>query len=637
LKVAVCVKQVPQLDAVAFNPETNTIRREGVLNELNPYDRRGIAQALALKEQLGAEVVVITMGPPQAADVLRGALAVGADRAIHLCDPAFAGADTLATARALAAVIRRERADLVLCGRNSLDADTGQVGPELAELLDVPQVTNATSLRIEDGGTRAILDRETDDGIETIEVRLPAVITAGERLIRGDRVPSIPEGDVDFFYERWGTKLQRFPLSPDMRVAAQAKPLEVRTAADLGLDSAEVGSQGSPTSVDGVFAMGSTRSPIVISGDDPARAGKELVDHLRRRLRLDGDSPPALEPLPDRPTLGDPCKAIWVVVEQLDGEIREATFELLGASARLAQQLGGQAAAVLLGYEVQQLVPALAASGADTVYVADDKRLDPYLAETFSQVLTEAINRFRPWAVLAPATAMGRDYLPRVAARLNLGLTGDAIGLELDGRGLCQIKPAFGGSVAARVYSRTLPHLVTVRPGAVAPCRPDMGRRAAVIPLPPPPALAAPRSAVLACQRSAGTGGIELDHASRVVCAGAGIGGPTNLHYVESLAAALGAAVGATRRVADAGWLPRQQQIGVTGKFISPQLYVGVAVSGEFTHTAGIRGAGTIVAINHDPDAPIFEQADLGIVGDYRQVVPALIAELKRLDAAALV
>src|SRR5581483_11154287 len=404
LKVAVCVKQVPQLDAVAFNPETNTIRREGVLNELNPYDRRGIAQALALKEQLGAEVVVITMGPPQAADVLRGALAVGADRAIHLCDPAFAGADTLATARALAAVIRRERADLVLCGRNSLDADTGQVGPELAELLDVPQVTNATSLRIEDGGTRAILDRETDDGIETIEVRLPAVITAGERLIRGDRVPSIPEGDVDFFYERWGTKLQRFPLSPDMRVAAQAKPLEVRTAADLGLDSAEVGSQGSPTSVDGVFAMGSTRSPIVISGDDPARAGKELVDHLRRRLRLDGDSPPALEPLPDRPTLGDPCKAIWVVVEQL----------------------GGQAAAVLLGYEVQQLVPALAASGADTVYVADDKRLDPYLAETFSQVLTEAINRFRPWAVLAPATAMGRDYLPRVAARLNLGLTGDA-------------------------------------------------------------------------------------------------------------------------------------------------------------------------------------------------------------------
>jgi electron transfer flavoprotein alpha/beta subunit len=188
VKIILCTKQVPNVESVGFNEETRTIVREGVMNEINPYDRRALGMAAELKKQFGGEIVAVTMGPPQAIDVLHECMAVGADRGVHLCDPAFAGSDTLATARALAAFIKREQADLIFCGKYSVDAETGQVGPELAELLGIPQVTGATSLIFDDSGKVATVGRETDEGIETVEVKLPVLLTAAERLIRPPRV-----------------------------------------------------------------------------------------------------------------------------------------------------------------------------------------------------------------------------------------------------------------------------------------------------------------------------------------------------------------------------------------------------------------------------------------------------------------
>ncbi len=187
MKIAVCIKQVPEVAEIRFDPDTNTIVREGVPNVVNPFDRRALAEAIRLRDLDGGEVVVITMGPPQAREALIECLAAGADRGIHLVDKAFAGSDSLATARALAIALRPVECNLIFCGKYSVDAETGQVGPELAEMLDWPQVTGVTRLDLSDDRRTLTAERETDDGFETIECDLPAVLTAAERLASARR------------------------------------------------------------------------------------------------------------------------------------------------------------------------------------------------------------------------------------------------------------------------------------------------------------------------------------------------------------------------------------------------------------------------------------------------------------------
>ena len=180
LKIAACIKQIPLVEDANFDPVTRTIRRDGV-NVISAYDLRAVAQAVDLKNRLGAETVTLTMGPPQAREALTDTLAMGMDRAVHLQDRAFAGSDTLATARALAAWLKREHFDLILLGKYSLDAETGQVGPEIAELLGIPQITGVRKLTIDGNLIRA--ERESDEGVEEVECRMPALLTCAERLI----------------------------------------------------------------------------------------------------------------------------------------------------------------------------------------------------------------------------------------------------------------------------------------------------------------------------------------------------------------------------------------------------------------------------------------------------------------------
>ncbi|MEO8605825.1 MAG: electron transfer flavoprotein subunit beta/FixA family protein, partial [bacterium] len=177
MRIAVCIKQVPAVSALAFDAATKTMRREGVRSEVSAFDIRALLKAVELRALHGGEVVVVTMGPPAAREALAECLALGADRAVHLCDRAFAGADTLATARALAAALRREAFDLVLCGRNSVDAETGQVGPQVAELLDWPQITIARTLVLDTASRTLTAERETDAGIDVVSAPLPALVT----------------------------------------------------------------------------------------------------------------------------------------------------------------------------------------------------------------------------------------------------------------------------------------------------------------------------------------------------------------------------------------------------------------------------------------------------------------------------
>jgi electron transfer flavoprotein alpha subunit len=280
--------------------------------------------------------------------------------------------------------------------------------------------------------------------------------------------------------------------------------------------------------------------------------------------------------------------------------------------------------AVVLGGTVD--AAALAAAGADRVLLVEAGELVPYTTDTHASVLADAIRARGPRLVLVGSTAVGRDLAPRVAGRLGLGLTGDAIDLELDEEGRTrQMKPAFGGTIVAPILSRTRPEMATVRPGMLRAARPEPRRTAEVERLEIRPA--ASRVRVVASTPLGGEAG-ELDAAAVVLGVGKGVGGPDGVAKVTALAARLGAAVAATREVTDAGWLPRQLQVGLTGRAIAPRLYVGLGVAGMMEHMVGLRRAGTIVVVNKSAKAPCFKAADLGVLADVHEILPHLEAAL---------
>jgi electron transfer flavoprotein alpha subunit len=610
MKLAVCIKQVPAVSALAFDPATKTIKREGVRSEVSAFDIRALLKAIALRDAHGGEVVAITMGPPAAREALAECLALGADRAVHLCDATFAGADTLATARALAAAVRREQFDLVLCGRNSVDAETGQVGPELAELLDWPQVTIARTLTLDPAARVLSAEREVDAGIDVVRAPLPAVVTAAE----------------DLAPERFTTKAER--------EAALAKPIATWTAADLGLDAAQVGAKGSPTWVIDLEIVDEQRKREMIEAPTPA----EQVEALVTRLLGHGlfgtwtavHPAPAPLPQPTEPPRSG-ARDVLVVAETHAGALRPVTLELLAKARALAARLHGAVVAVVAGADAAAHVPTLAAHGAARVIVAAD---GAHLAgvESAAALLAELLRRTPFGLVLLPATVWGRDVAPRVAARLGLGLTGECVDLTLDAAGrVLQHKPAFGGSVVALIASHTRPELATVRPGMLAAAAPDSARRAEVVDW--TAAAIADRVVVLE-RREDAEAATELDNAVRVVGFGKGLGSADQLPAIEALAKSLDAALCTTRDVTDVGWLPKQYQVGITGRAIAPELYLAVALRGAFEHTVGVRRSGLIVAINKSAKAPIFKSCDYGLVGDWQVLVPLLTARLKTVKAS---
>jgi electron transfer flavoprotein alpha subunit len=612
MRQVVLVKQVPAVSALAFDAETRTLKREGVRLEVSSFDVRALLRAVELRAEHGGEVVVLTMGPPAAREALTYCLALGADRGIHLCDRAFAGADTLATARALAAALAREPFDLVLCGRASIDAETAQVGPEVAELLDLPQVCCARTLTLDPATRTFTAERETDEGAELVRGSLPALVSAGEDLA--------PE---------------KFPRRAD-KEAAKTKPIVELGAADLGVDVASLGAAGSPTWVEGLETVTVARAGRVLDGDLDAAIATLVTELVERRglfapagVEAPATSTPSRLPASAAPAHGT---GIWVVAELFAGAVRRVTLELLATARRLAAERGEAVAAVLLGHDVARHVELLAAHGADRVLLADDARLASYATEPYAAVLAAAIAAESPSAVLVPSTYVGRDLAPRVAGRLGLGLTGDCIDLSIDAAGrLVQWKPAFGGNVVAPILSRTRPDMATVRPGVlpVAAPRPEATARVETLSLAELPA-----SRVQALERRADPSAARaaaLDEAEIAIGVGLGIGGPESLPLIEALAAALGGApIAATRDVVDKGWLPRQHQVGITGRAIAPRVYFAIGIRGASEHMVGVRRAGTIVVIDRNPQAPIFAQADLGIVADWADAVPRLTAALAR-------
>jgi electron transfer flavoprotein alpha subunit len=614
MKIAVCIKQIPIIARVKFDHETRTIVREGVPLEVNSYDLLAVSAALKLVEEHGGDVTVLTMGPPQAKAALVQCLAMGADHAIHLTDRAFAGADTLATARALSMALAREPYDLIMCGKHSLDAETGQVGPEVAELLGIPQVTSVRSLQLNAERNVLVAQRETEEGLETVEASLPLLVACGD-----------------------GVAEEVFP-SLEALEAAATMPIEEVTAADLSSEPNVFGAAGSPTWVEAVEAFESKREPQVFEEEAVREAVRKVVAALEERGLFTGWGESEFANTKDGAhSPKDPNGAIWVVAEtDPQGVLRPVTFELLGAADRLANTSGRAVAAVVIGHGADAYTAELAAHGADIVYTADHPALASYATAPYTHVLAGAIKAHNPFAVLLPATVNGRDLASRLAARLSLGLTGDCIDLSINDLGqLVQYKPAFGGNIVSPIISKTTPQMATVRPGMLARGVRDDSRTAVVEQMVVSDEALQNSVTVISSEQEGSGEGARLYEADVVVGIGMGVGEPENYPAVYELAETLGAAVAATREVTDRGWIPKQQQVGITGKAISPKLYIALGVSGNLNHMVGVLRAGVVVAVNTRARAFVFRSVDYGIVGDCAEVVPMLTEALCEAKARA--
>lgn len=320
-------------------------------------------------------------------------------------------------------------------------------------------------------------------------------------------------------------------------------------------------------------------------------------------------------------------QGVWVFAEQHEGKLAEVSLEILGEGRRLADTLGVELAAVLPGYGIDSLALELFAYGADKVYVAEDKALEHYTTEAHVQVLTNIVQKERPEIMLVGVTTTGRDLAPRLAARLHTGLTADCTGLEIDKeeRLILQTRPAFGGNLMATIVCpEGRPQMSTVRPGVMKKAEIDPTRSGQVIKVKPEIAKEnlkkVFRKLVPAVKKD-----IRLEEAEVVVSGGRGVGGVEGFQLLGCLAAKLGGELGGSRIAVENGWVPQESQLGQTGKTVRPRVYIACGISGAIQHVAGIKDSDYIIAINKDPDAPIFKVADLGIVADWREVVTQLL------------
>jgi electron transfer flavoprotein alpha subunit len=332
------------------------------------------------------------------------------------------------------------------------------------------------------------------------------------------------------------------------------------------------------------------------------------------------------------PRPGVPPDGVWVFAEQRHGALAPVALELLGEARRLAETLQVQVAAVLLGDKVEHLAPALLAGGADKVYLAESPALSDFCEGPYAAALTEIAQHYQPEIILAGATYAGRAFIPQVAAALKTGLTADctAFAIDPEKRLLLQTRPAFGGNIMATIITpRTFPQMATARPGVFKRLAEPHAQDGQVIRVEVGTLLSSnPCRFVRTVEEIKER--LPLSEAEVIVAGGRGLKEAKHFRLLEELADLLGGAVGATRAAVDAGWIPYAHQIGQTGKTVSPKLYFAVGISGAAQHMVGMQGSDFIVAINRDPEAPIFKVANIGLVGDLFEILPALIQEIKK-------
>ena len=341
-------------------------------------------------------------------------------------------------------------------------------------------------------------------------------------------------------------------------------------------------------------------------------------------------------------------KGVFIYAQQVDNELSSIAFELIGKAKELAKDLGTDVTAVLLGSNVKGLTDELGEYGADKVIVVDNPELETYRTEPYAQALAAVINEYKPEIMLVGATAIGRDLGPRVCARIHTGLTADCTKLDIGdfpmnpvpGREtkhnqLLMTRPAFGGNTIATIACPDFrPQMATVRPGVMQKAPKEAGKKAVVTEFNPGFTKNNKYVDILEVVKAV-SNTVDIMDAKILVSGGRGVGSPENFKILDDLAEAIGGTVSCSRAVVDAGWKPKDLQVGQTGKTVRPNVYFAIGISGAIQHLAGMEESDIIVAINKDESAPIFDVADYGVVGDLNKIVPMLTEKIKEAKAAA--
>ena len=617
MKIYVCVKQVPASNETLLDPVTHTIIREGTQSILNPFDSYAVEEAVRIKARCGGLVTAFTMGIPSAEGTLRRVIAVGADDAVLLTDRAFAGADTLATARTLAAAMKRKGLpDLILCGRMATDGDTAQVGPMLAECLDLPHVSDVAEIE-EVNETDCVVRKMTDDGYVRLQVKLPALLTVLKEI--------------------------NIPRLPSVSGVLRGEKAEVARMNREGteIDAGKTGLNGSATRVVRTERPVITRETVWIEGTASEQAEK-LKGYLESKngdstgltetTEKENSSTPLHRIQDDRKT-GIAPGGIWVYCEQGPDGIRSVAYELLGKASELAGEMKQMVTAVMIGGAGEEAT-SLTACGADQVLLAEIPAEELPDERVHTAALEKLVGKYEPSILLLGATAFGRSLAPRLAARLETGLTADCTGLEIDPETglLRQTRPAFGGNLMATIVCpEHKPQMATVRPKVFQ----RIGEQDTSSGLRPPSRQGEGNKVIRETfvtaercfeflERVPAAEETDIGAADVLISVGQGIGGAENIAMAEELARKMGGTVSSSRPLVDSGVMPYARQVGQTGKTVAPKLYLALGISGAIQHMAGVA-AKTIVAVNTDPDAPIFGCADFAVRCDCGEFLRAML------------
>ena len=596
MELAVLLKAVPPSELLRVDPARRAVVRHGVELVLNAFDQRALRVALELRRP-GETVTAIALGPPGARPVLVEALALGADHAIQLCDAGFGGSDVLATSVALASILRRQRAGLVLAGARSTDSDTGLVGPEVAGRLGIPVVSFARAVRRPADAEKLEAEVDTPTGRATVEATFPLLLTVGEKVCKPLHV------------------------TPEQLERARTAPVETLGPDGLGLTPEEVGASGSPTQVEAVREAAPTRLGRKFSAPDLHHRVSEALAELGPLL---GRPEPVPPPLPEAVS-GPGVREVVVLVSGPEGGIDVGSYSVL---THLRHELPRHRVTVAVYGRSPEPAETrrLAGSGASGGYLMASNL--PFDSGDVAAGLPLVLDR-RPGvdALVCLSSPFGKEVAGQLAAFRNLGAVGDATAVREDPVGtLAWSKPSFGGTTVATIRSRTTPTVVTMPP-ALSPAATDdgVGRPFSWTALHPPTARGRVRrlSSVEELPAGPDVGGAEV-----VVGVGMGLGGPEALATLLPVVERWGAALVGTRRVVDAGWIPSQLQLGLTGRSLAPRLAILLGVRGAAYHMVGWSRARAVLAVNRDPEAPVFLHADVGIVGSVEEVVPELAEPL---------
>jgi electron transfer flavoprotein alpha subunit len=623
LNILVCIKQVPDTNDMRIDPKTNNLIREGVPAVVNPTDLNAIEEALRFRDTFGANVSVLTMGPPQAEQSLKEAIAMGVDRAYLLTDRAFGGADTLATSYALWKAVQKieeenGKLDFIFFGKVAIDGETGQVGPGLSVRMGYPVITYTSKTSKVDLKERLVeAERRVDDGVERVKVPIPCALTITESA-NEPRQPTI-----------------------DGLIKAKRAKINVLNKDNVGADPKKIGLTGSPTYVKKVVVPPPKKKGEVKFSTDPEESAKWLVDKLVQTgvfgKKISGGVIPnqsiqaqGAQPQSDQPPIPGEHGDVWVYVEQRYGQASRVAWELMGEGKRLAKIYGSKLCGIILGSDVENLSKEAFEYGADKVYLIENPLLKDYRNETYGRAFAYLSNKYHPEVILMGGTYNGRDLAGVLATLIETGLIADCTSLDVDDKGgFNGTRPDFGGKeMSTIVCPKNKPTMASVRTRVMKmPTR--MSGRTGELVRDSTDLIEDQVKEKLLSFTSMEKAGAQLEGADVVVSGGRGLGNPKNFELVEELAQTLGGQVGATRAVVYLGWIPKESQIGQTGLTVRARLYVAVGLSGAVQHLVGMENSDTIVAINKDPDAPIFGVAHFGIVGDLFHIVPALIEEIK--------